>query len=176
MDTLNIWCDVKCKRREGDRPAGKSRRCETELQGDDKMKNEWLHAFAFARRKHSGQVDRAGRKYIFHPLNVSLHCSGHDARIAELLHDTLEDTDATADELREEGFSEKAVRAVELLTRPEGMDYFDYVRRAGADPVAREVKLSDLRHNMDLRRIKHPTDEDRRRVEKYRKAERILRG
>ncbi|HJE20752.1 MAG TPA: HD domain-containing protein [Bifidobacterium pullorum] len=135
-----------------------------------------------ARERHAGQVDKAGADYWTHPQRVSQGCTSPEGRIAGWLHDLLEDTDTTADELLALGFPAEIVAAVQLDTRRPGDSYMDYVRRiadacASGDPavahagrIAREVKMSDLRDNMNLSRLRTVTDEDRRRVEKYRMA------
>ncbi|WP_342359474.1 HD domain-containing protein [Terrarubrum flagellatum] len=138
-------------------------------------------ALMLAADKHRGQTDKAGLPYILHPLRV-MHHLGLDAtmqeRMAALLHDLVEDTDVTLDDLRAQGFPAEVVQAVDSLTkRPEEKeDYFAAVRRAGADPIGRKVKIADLTDNMDVRRIRSPTDKDRLRIERYRKALDLLRS
>ena len=132
-------------------------------------------ARALAAYAHLGQVDKAGNPYITHPLAVAEGVEGEDAKIAALLHDTVEDTFVTNRTIREL-FGDDVADAVDLLTHREGEDYFDYVRRAGKNPIARQVKLSDLRHNMDLSRLKEVTEKDLKRLEKYKKAREILLG
>lgn len=139
-----------------------------------------------ARERHAGQVDKGGEDYWRHPQRVSAGCATVQGKIAGWLHDLLEDTDTTADELLALGFPPTIVRAVELDTRRSGEPYMDYIRRIrsacdSADPatseagrIAREVKLSDLADNMNLDRLPTVTDRDLRRVEKYREAQRIL--
>ncbi len=136
--------------------------------------NQLEHAIVIAAKAHAGQVDKAGATYILHPLRVMLGVESEAARAAAALHDVVEDTPWTLEKLREEGFDEEVVGAVEALTRREGEDYLDFVRRAGGHPVAREVKIADLRDNMDLSRIAEPTDKDRARLERYREALQIL--
>jgi hypothetical protein len=93
-----------------------------------------------------------------------------EERIAAVLHDVIEDSAYTAADLREEGFSDTVLQALEALTRQQGEDYLTFVRRAGANPLAKRVKLADLIDNMDLSRIPHPTEEDFKRYLKYRQA------
>jgi (p)ppGpp synthase/HD superfamily hydrolase len=97
-------------------------------------------------------------------------CRSPDAQIAAALHDVVEDTEWTLDDLRAEGFSPQVVEIVEALTRREGEDYFAFARRAAATPLSREVKRADLLDNMDLRRIANPNDRDWERLQRYRKA------
>ena len=131
-------------------------------------------AVAIAAEAHAGQTDRAGQPYVLHPLRLMLRMTTADERIAAALHDVVEDSDWTLDDLRAEGFSEAVVTAVEHLTHPEGMEYMAYVERAASHPVARRVKLADLEDNMDTTRLGEVTDKDARRLQKYHRARRIL--
>jgi (p)ppGpp synthase/HD superfamily hydrolase len=93
-----------------------------------------------------------------------------EARMAAVLHDVVEDTTVTLDELRAEGFPASVLEAVEALTKREGEDYEAFIRRVAPNPIAREVKLADLRDNSDLSRIAEPTERDRERIRKYQRA------
>ena len=133
------------------------------------------HALGIAARVHAAQRDKAGADYVLHPLRVMSALATPDERIAAVLHDVVEDGPGwTSDRLRREGFSEVVVTAVEALTKREGEDYLDFVRRAAAHPVARRVKLADLDDNMDLRRLPSVTDKDLERLRKYHAARRVL--
>lgn len=94
-------------------------------------------------------------------------------KCAAYLHDVLEDTDVTEEELGKE-FGDVITDADVALTRRPGEKYFDFVRRAGENKIARVVKIADLTHNMDITRIPNPTDKDFRRVEKYKTALSLL--
>jgi hypothetical protein len=135
-------------------------------------------ATALAIEAHAGQVDKAGAPYILHPLRVMLAVDGEYERMAAVLHDVVEDCGISPNDLRERGFPEPVVEAIEALTkRPDehGPDsYFDFVERAGQNDIARAVKLADIADNMDLSRIESPTDKDRARVDRYRKARKLL--
>lgn len=133
-------------------------------------------AIVIAAEGHAGQVDKAGSPYVLHPLRVMLRLDTTDERIAGVLHDVVEDCGWTLDDLRAEGFSEAVVSAVDAVTRRESEDYDQFVARAAADPVGRKVKLADLEDNCDPRRISHPTEKDRARIEKYRQAIRTIRA
>ena len=124
-------------------------------------------ALQIAIRAHKGQKDKAGHDYILHPIRVSERCDDPRAKIVALLHDTIEDTDVTADYLREEGFTEEIVEAVLAVTRREGEEYDDYVRRAAQNELGRMVKRADLEDNMDIRRLPELTDRDVERLRKY---------
>lgn len=134
-------------------------------------------AIALALDAHRGQTDRQGQPYILHPLHVMMQMDSEPEMIAAVLHDVIEDTDLTLDDLRAEGFSEQVLTVVELLTHDkETTSYEDYVRRLKSNPMARKIKRADLHHNMDIRRIKHMSDADKTRLEKYHRAWRILAG
>lgn len=127
-------------------------------------------AITIAVEAHIGQVDKAGAPYILHPLRVMMRMNTNDERIAAVLHDVVEDSHWTLDLLRAEGFSEQVVRAIDAVTRRDGETYEEFVVRAGLDPVGRNVKLADLEDNCDLGRIAEPTEEDRARIDRYRRA------
>ena len=127
-------------------------------------------ALQIAVQAHAGQKDKAGHDYIMHPMRVSERCGDMQAKIVALLHDTIEDSDVTADYLREEGFTEEIVEAVLAVTRREEEDYDDYVRRAAQNELGKIVKLADLEDNMDIRRLPELTDHDVERLRKYLRA------
>jgi (p)ppGpp synthase/HD superfamily hydrolase len=127
-------------------------------------------AIEIAAKAHAGQVDKAGQPYVLHPLRMMLAVTTPEARIAAVLHDVVEDTAVTLDELRAEGFPASVLEAVEALTKREGEDYEAFIRRVAPNPIAREVKLADLRDNSDLSRIAEPTERDRERIRKYQRA------
>jgi len=129
-------------------------------------------AIAIASQAHESQVDKAGAPYILHPLRMMLSVDTPEARMAAVLHDVVEDTSITLDQLRGEGFPETVIEAVEALTkRPEEEnDYDAFIRRVAPNPLARTVKLADLRDNCDMSRIAKPSQKDWRRIEKYKRA------
>jgi len=131
-------------------------------------------AIVVAAEAHTGQQDKVGEAYILHPLRVMLALCSSEERIVGVLHDLVEDTPWTLDALRREGFSPAVVDAIDAVTRREGEDYFDFVKRAGANPLARPVKVADLRDNLDLTRIAAPSQRDHDRCERYRKALELL--
>jgi (p)ppGpp synthase/HD superfamily hydrolase len=110
-------------------------------------------AVALAALAHRGQRDKAGQPYVFHVLRVMLRQEGNLAQIAGVLHDVVEDTPTSLDDLRTRGFPTAAINAVELLTRQSGQDYDSYLAGVLANSVARGVKLADLEDNLDLRRL-----------------------
>lgn len=131
-------------------------------------------AILFALKVHSGQKDKAGKEYILHPLRVMLCFENEQQQIVAILHDVLEDSDMTEQDLQKAGFSQQTIEAVVCLTKKEGECYFDYIERVKQNDIAREVKLADLEDNMNLNRIQNVTQKDIQRVEKYKKAKRIL--
>lgn len=132
-------------------------------------------ALRFALEVHEGQRDRAGQPYILHPLHLMMEMASDAERLAAILHDTVEDSAYTMDDVCALGVPAEVVRAVELLTHDkENEPYLDYVRRLKADPIARQVKMADLRHNMDIRRLPQMTTRDCDRLVRYRQAWELL--
>lgn len=127
-------------------------------------------AIAVAVAAHAGQIDKAGRPYILHPLRVMLALDSTDDQIVGVLHDVVEDTEVTLDRLRADGFSEAILAALDSVTKREGEGYPAFVLRAAANPIGRKVKLADLHDNSDLSRIAHPTQKDHARLARYRAA------
>lgn len=132
-------------------------------------------AILIAVNAHQGQIDKAGKPYILHPLRLMFSRINETERICSVLHDVIEDTDITLDYLRNEGFSEEILSALDALTRRRNESYNEFISRIINNKIACYVKLADLCDNMDLSRIKNPTEKDYQRIEKYRKAtDRIL--
>ncbi|MBW6419554.1 hypothetical protein [Celeribacter sp. PS-C1] len=127
-------------------------------------------AIEIAASAHRGQFDKAGQPYILHPLRVMLVCEGEVARIVAVLHDVIEDTDWTPDALREEGASADVLAALDTVTKRKGESYSEFIERVAQNPIGREVKIADLRDNMDLSRITEPSEADLVRMERYRSA------
>ena len=133
-------------------------------------------AIQLAARAHAGQVDKAGQPYILHPLRVMLRLNGTEERIAAVLHDVVEDTEVTLEDLQTTGFSDAVVTAVEALTKRPGESRLDAAARAAENKIARAVKLADNAENMDLSRIPHPTAKDHARLEEYKAVRALLLG
>ncbi len=119
---------------------------------------------------HKGQVDKAGKPYFLHPMTVALNCNNDDEKVVALLHDILEDTEITVEELIEKGIPERLCRSIVVITKKENDSYEKYVDRVAKDPIAIAVKIKDLEHNMDVSRLQDPTQKDYDRIEKYRKV------
>lgn len=123
----------------------------------------------FAEKAHEGQIDRGGSAYIEHPRAVADKVDGETEKIVAWLHDTVEDTEVTVDQIREM-FGDEVADAVAVLTRDKGEPYMDYIEKIKGNEIARKVKLADLSHNMDVSRLPIITDADWMRVKKYKKA------
>ena len=131
-------------------------------------------AIKLAYEAHQGQYDKSGLPYIFHPFHLAEQMDTEETVTAALLHDVMEDTDITLEELRKMGFPDSVTDALSLLTHDPSMPYLEYVKRLKNNPIARSVKLADLIHNSDLSRLSVVTEEDLERVKKYRKALNLL--
>jgi len=107
-------------------------------------------AILIATEAHTGQVDKGGNPYILHPLRVMLAMHSEETRIVAVLHDCFEDTDVSAEDLRQAGFSGEIIDAVAALTKQAGETYADFIRRAKKNPLARIVKIGDIKDNMNL--------------------------
>lgn len=131
-------------------------------------------AMRIAYDAHNGQFDKCGVPYIFHPVHLAEQMTTEYTCCAALLHDTVEDTDLTFEDLRAAGMPPAVVFAVQLLTHDPAVNYFDYVRAIKQNPIAKAVKLADLAHNSDLSRLARITPEDIERNRKYAEARAIL--
>ena len=125
---------------------------------------------------HKDQVDKSGLPYVFHPAHVAEQMTDETTTIVALLHDVVEDTDYTLEDLAAEGFEKEILEAVALMTHEDDVPYLDYVAKLKNNPIARAVKLADLAHNSDLSRIGEIDEETRKRLEKYKKATALLKG
>ena len=135
-----------------------------------------LEALIFATTAHDGQHDRSGMPYILHPINVANQLETEDEIVLGLLHDVVEDTAVSLEEIRSR-FGDRIADALDLLTKRPDEDYMDYIERVATDPMAVRVKLADLTHNMDPNRHKNPDEWDFEHLERYKKAkERLLRA
>ena len=134
-------------------------------------------AIEIAVQAHKGASDKGGSPYILHPLAVMHSLDTDDEKIVAVLHDVVEDTEWTFEKLLGEGFSVTVVDALRSVTKQDdGEDYFDFIQRAKNNPLGRKVKIADIRHNMDVTRIKVLSDKDVTRLNKYKKSLEILTG
>lgn len=131
-------------------------------------------AVQIAAQAHRGQRDKAGAPYLLHPLRMMLRMESEAAMMAAVLHDVVEDSDWTLDQLRAEGFSAEVLQAVECLTHQPDESYDEFVARVQTNAIARQVKLADLEDNMNIRRMAEITPKDLARLEKYHRAWRTL--
>lgn len=127
-------------------------------------------AIALAATAHAGQVDKAGAPYILHPLRVMLSVSSLEAKITAVLHDVVEDCEISLEQLRQAGFSDEILAAIDSVTKRSGESYENFIQRAAANPIGRQVKMADLQDNSDLSRIANPTERDFERLAKYQRA------
>jgi hypothetical protein len=133
------------------------------------------HAIALAAKAHEGQTDKADAPYILHPLRMMLRLSSLEEQITAVLHDVVEDCGWSFNDLRDEGFTDAVIAAVDSVTRRPEETYEAFVLRAAANPIGRRVKLADLNDNCDLSRISNPTTRDYERIEKYKRAIAVIR-
>lgn len=124
-------------------------------------------AIEIAAQAHSGQVDRGGKPYILHSLRVMAAVNSVDEKIAAVLHDVVEDTDVTLEILRQEGFSDTVLAAIDALTKKRGESKMDAAIRASKNPIALAVKLADNNDNMDMRRLGTLSSKDCDRFNEY---------
>ena len=125
---------------------------------------------------HKEQVDKTGLPYVFHPFHLAEQMQSEESTVAALLHDVVEDTDYTFEDLEKMGFGGAILNALRLLTHDDDTPYMDYVAALKDNPIARAVKLADLKHNSDMTRLNVIDDKARARAEKYKKAIELLEG
>lgn len=134
-------------------------------------------AIQIATEAHKGQLDKAGRDYIGHPLRVMAMGKTEDEKIVGVLHDVIEDTDWTFEMLEAERFSREVIEALKCVTKlSENENYDDFIERVKKNPLAVAVKINDLTDNMDIRRLPYLSDKDVKRLKKYLKAYKKLTG
>ncbi len=132
-------------------------------------------AIVIAAEAHRGQTDKAGASYILHPLRMMMKMNTEAEMMTAILHDVVEDSDEwTIEKLRERGFSEEVLKAVESVTNREGESYDEFIERAGKNQIARKVKIADLEDNMNVRRIGEIQEKDLIRLKKYHKSWNLL--
>jgi (p)ppGpp synthase/HD superfamily hydrolase len=131
-------------------------------------------AITLALDAHRGQSDKSGQPYILHPLRVMFRCTTDAQRIVAVLHDVVEDTGRTFDDLRKLAYPEDLLAALDCVTKREGESYEAFVERAAANPIARAVKIADIEDNLDLRRLPGVAEKDIERLARYVKAWRRL--
>lgn len=123
---------------------------------------------------HKEQTDKSGIPYVFHPFHLAEQMQSEETIVAALLHDVVEDTDYTLQDLAAMGFDPVVIDALALLTHDDATAYMDYVRAIKENPIARAVKIADLKHNSDLSRLDAVDEKALQRAEKYRQALALL--
>ena len=134
-------------------------------------------AIEIAHEAHRGQSDKAGRPYIEHPLRVMAAGASEEEKIVGILHDVVEDSELTIDDLIAEGFAPNIIEALCCITKLSDSEPYDhFIARIKGNPLATAVKLNDLTDNMDIRRLPYLSDKDVKRLKKYLKAYKLLTG
>ena len=117
--------------------------------------------------KKTRKKDAARHHYVFHPFHLAESMNTEDETIVALLHDTIEDTDLTLNDLKKEGFSDTVIKYISILTNDKTEDYFGYIKGISTNKIATKVKIADLKHNSDLSRLDYITEYDKERNKKY---------
>ena len=134
-------------------------------------------AIQIAVEAHAGVKDKGGKAYILHPISVMMRCETDDEKTVAILHDVVEDTDWTFEALREEGFTEKIIEALNTVTKhSEDEDYDEFIQRSLKNEIGSKVKIADLRENLDVTRIGELSEKDVERINKYKRALKTLTG
>lgn len=135
------------------------------------------NAIVIAATAHDGQFDKAGAPYILHPLRLMMKMQTEEAMMVAVLHDVVEDSREkdederwTFEKLRDRGFSDEVLEALECVTDREGETYDEFIKRAASNPIARPVKIADLEDNMNMLRMNEIRPKDLERLEKYHRA------
>ena len=131
-------------------------------------------AFEVAKKAHAGQFDKGGNPYIDHPITVASLVSTPEEKATAYLHDVVEDTDVTLEDLKSMGFPNSVIEAVDCITMKKDESREEYIKRVKANPIARIVKIADLTHNSEISRIPNPTEKDFQRIERYKKEKTYL--
>ena len=129
-----------------------------------------IKAFLLCMVKHWKQKDKAGKRYVWHPIHVMINVKGYNEKIVALLHDIIEDTDVTILDLKNLKFSKEVIEAVDVITKKKDQEYFSYLKSIRDNSIAKKVKIEDLKHNSDLKRLRSITQKDIDRAIKYKKA------
>lgn len=130
-------------------------------------------AMIFAYNAHQNQFDKANIPYIYHPIHIAEQMDTELECIVALLHDVVEDTDITFNDLEKE-FPKEVIDLLKILTHDKKIDYIEYIKKVKINPIATKIKIADLKHNSDITRLENITTTDLKRIEKYKKALEIL--
>lgn len=129
--------------------------------------NQVEMALQLATKAHKGQHDKAGKDYIEHPKAVATMLESQEEKIVAYLHDVVEDTYVTLEDLKKMGFSDKVISAIDAITKRDNEDHEEYIKRVSANDLAKKVKLCDMYHNSDITRYDNPSLEEEKRCAKY---------
>lgn len=138
--------------------------------------NNLTKAIEIACTAHMNQVDKAGQPYILHPLRLMMKFNTDEERIVAVLHDVVEDSDFTLDDLRRAGFTDSVVDAVNCVSKQGNEPYADFITRISLNELATKIKIQDIKDNLDVTRLESITDVDLQRIAKYHKAIKTLQG
>jgi len=133
-------------------------------------------AIEIATKAHEGQTDKGGKPYILHPIRVANRCETIEQKIVAILHDTIEDTYVIPDDLKSQGFDDEIIEAILSVTRQEGESYNHFIERCNSNKIGRQVKIADLKDNLDLSRLESISEKDLPRLQKYLRALKRLTG
>ena len=131
-------------------------------------------AMMIAYEKHKNQKDKSGIPYIFHPIHIAEQMDNEKSTIVALLHDVIEDTSATFEEIENLNFDNEIIDALKYLTHDKSKNYFDYIKDISKNSLATKVKIADLKHNLDITRLNKISSKDKKRNEKYKKCLKYL--
>ena len=124
--------------------------------------------------KHKEQKDKTGLPYVFHPFYLATQMDDEYSTVCALLHDVVEDSDVSFDDLINDEYPIEIIDALKLLTHNSDDDYFDYVRKVCTNKLALKVKIADIKHNSDLSRLDVIDEWALKRQEKYKKALKLI--
>lgn len=134
-------------------------------------------AIELALKFHKGQIKNGtGEEFVLHVLRVMLKMNTEDEKISAVLHDIIEKTNCTLEDLKQLGFSNKIINTVDALSKRKGEDYSDYIKRVKKDTDAVKIKIADLEDNMDIRNIKELTQTDIEKMNRRKKYYNELKG
>ena len=123
---------------------------------------------------HKEQIDKSGMPYVYHPYEVATEMDDEYSTCVALLHDVVEDTEITLEDLKNEGFPREVIEAIAMMTHDDKVPYMDYIEEIKRNSIARKVKLADLHHNSNIGRLDKLDEKALKRIEKYHKAIEIL--
>ena len=129
-----------------------------------------IKAFLLCMVKHWKQKDKAGKRYVWHPIHVMMNVKGYNEKIVALLHDIVEDTEVTVPDLKNLKFSKEVIEAVDVITKKKDQEYFSYLKSIKDNSIAKKIKIEDLKHNSDLKRLRSITQKEIDRAIRYKKA------